>query len=125
MYASMYLSNQTVKIDLETAGIGEKPRKRESKRRTVILNLKQTGRELKQQPQRTSKIDAEKRNSKVETNSEKRKKKDTLVDIRLRGEINWITSNIYGVGGLVHPYPVNPHRSRECKMLQVNFAEAI
>jgi len=55
----------------------------------------------------------------------RRQNKNALVDIRLRREIHWITSNIDSVGGLIHPYPVNPHRSRECEMLQVNFAEAV
>jgi len=55
----------------------------------------------------------------------KTKRRDVLVDIRIRREVLWVTTNIDRVLGLIHPNPVNPHLRRERQVVGIDEASKV
>ena len=49
--------------------------------------------------------------------------RNPLVDVRLRGEIVWITSGVDILWSLIHPYVVNRHDRREGQVLEIDGSE--
>jgi hypothetical protein len=48
---------------------------------------------------------------------------DSLVDVRLRGEIVWIASGVHIFRPLVHPHVVDGHDCREGQVFEIDGSE--
>jgi len=60
-----------------------------------------------------------------EAKMKKKRRQDALVDIRIRREVLWVTTNIDRVLGLIHPNPVNPHLRRERQVVGIDEASKV